>query len=257
MKPSHPRFRFFMCLGSFLASMSCGSPQIIIDTAKLDQAYIPLLFLTGQSETTQPEAIQLFDRFIRRWHLYYGHYQAANQINPEWGQGLDKVNITIRSVEDSLVANASLPTIHKMLESVRVDLMNLRQKNQIGYALDELTAFHELMEPMVTAATQMEIDSTKAEQYIAPILNHLEAAQKQWLRVQMVRFDPVLYNLNEDDLQVLKDEISEIKKLLETLDLYVNTHDTIQIATTTRSLKPIFVKLYLLFGDFNETKQKI
>ena len=255
MKQIFRRIRFISGSLFVLSLLNCGSPQIIVDTAKLDQAYIPLLFMTGQPETTQLQAIQLFDRFIRRWHLFYGHYQAANQINPAWGNGLDSVNITIRAVEDSLLEQSDLATIHKMLETVRLDLMTLRRNNQIGYALDELTAFHEIMEPMAAAAGQMHADSAKAEQFVQPILNHLEAAQKQWLRVQMVKFDPVLFNLDETDVEAFISGKSDLQNQLNLLERAVVTHDTPQIAATAKALKPQFVKIYLLFGDFGGSNQ--
>lgn len=256
MKQIFRRVRFMLGSLLLLSFINCSSPQIIVDTAKLDHAFIPLLYVTGQPETTQLQAIQLFDRFIRRWHLFYGHYQTANQINPAWGLGLDSVTIIVRSLEDSLIANVSLSSLHKRLETVRIKLMKLRQNNQIGYALDELTAFHEVMEPMAAAAVQMQTDSARAEQFVQPIINHFEPAQKQWLRVQMVNFDPVLFNLNENEMEALNAGKLVIQNQLKQLEQAIITHDTAQIAATAKALKPKFVEIYLLFGDFSESNHK-
>lgn len=245
------KFRLaFVALAAF-ALMGCGNPTIVEDTAELDQAFIPLLYLSERADTTTVEAIRIFDRFVRRWHLFYGNYYTANQINPKWGAGLDQINQQVNAIEDSLVDRRSLSGIHTMLESIRDDMIHLRRENQIAYALDEFNTFHRIMEPLWESAAEMETEPTRAEQFIKPILRGLTDAEKQWKRVQMVRIDPMLYGLSPDEEKQLRAGIQTIQITLNQLNTAINNRDSDTIISLLKTVKQDFATIYLLFGDFD------
>ncbi|MCF7901991.1 MAG: hypothetical protein K9M19_01060 [Candidatus Marinimicrobia bacterium] len=234
-----------------LTLMGCGNPKIIEDTAQLDQAFIPLLYVSEHVDTTTTETMRMFDRFVRRWHLFYGNYYTANQINPKWGQSLDQINQKVNAIEDSLVDRHSLSGIHTMLEFIRHDLTQLRRENQIAYPLDEFTAFHAIMDPMWAAADSIEMQPEKSDQYVKPILHNMTTAEKQWMRAQMVRIDPILYELSEEEERQLRQGIQAIQSKLNELNAAANRHDATGMAELAKAIKHDFEKIYLLFGDFD------
>ncbi|MCF7796219.1 MAG: hypothetical protein K9N11_02920 [Lentisphaeria bacterium] len=243
--------RLFWVYLAVFALMGCGNPKIIEDTVQLDQAFIPLLYATEQGDSTTAEIMAKFDRFVRRWQLFYGSYYTANQINPKWGLSLDKINQRVNAIEDSLVDRKVLSGIHTMLESIRDDLTKLRWDNQIAYALDEFTAFHTIMKPMWAAADSMVIEPDEAEKHVKPILHHMVDAEKQWRRVQMVRIDPILFDLTETEAQKLHQGIQTIQAKLTQLNDAINRSDIMQMAELVRGIKPEYEKIYLLFGNFD------
>lgn len=245
------KFRLLWVYLILFALVGCGNPKIIEDTAELDQAFIPLLFLSEHIDTTTTEAIQLFDRFVRRWHLFYGNYYTANQINPKWGQSLDQINQKVNAIEDSLVDRQSLSGIHTMLESMRRDLTQLRRENQIAYALDEFMAFHAIMEPMWEAAEKIDAEPENAEQYVEPIRHNMAMAEKQWMRAQMIRIDPMLFQLTQDEEQQLHHGIEAVQSKLNQLNTAIANHDSAVMAQLVKAIQQDFEKIYLLFGDFN------
>lgn len=230
----------------------CAQDSLIRDTAVLDKALIPALFVTGQGKV---ETSQLSMKFLKEgWAQYKGMYLGAQPKDAQWKKDLDKVEDHIRNADRIVAGGAGLSNAHNELEGARIILMKARQRSKIEYFPDYLTEFHEHMEEIFDAANK-KTPETLSDKDMETIRKALPQAVAIWSTAKKARFDAELYGFSQEQVKKMNTLHQAEEEALAALQEALKTGARGEIIKHATSLKGKFVPVYLLFGDFERLKK--
>lgn len=217
-------------------------------TIEMDRQYIPALIATSQQN--QAAAQDAMSDFSQEWVKFSGAF-AIHSTDPEWQYFMD---IATNKVSEAFVdvQEGKLRKAHEALETVRITLHGLRERNGIDYYVDELNAYHQYMENIVKTIQNRKSDQfTKAE---------IKTIQKNWAEVwprwenirrhvSRAEFDQTLFGFSDDRLVELKQAVAEEQAALYQLKRALLNGSDKLIADAGLGLVPGFKRTYRTFGD--------
>jgi hypothetical protein len=228
-----------------------GSTSLVQDIVLFDQNYIPALELTryGSGKAVDASMQQL----EAHWKRFHSRYYTFELDDPYWRSDFDFVALMIAEAADIVRSGGDLLEAHRVLAGVRKVFMQIRLRNRIDYFLDYLTAFHEPMETIVRAAT----DKTPENITITDVDDMrvaLPEALRLWARVCRQQPDVALFALDTERLihmqTYMRQESDALEQLQQTLQGLGEQVDEASIIRAALGIRPPFVRMMLLFGDF-------
>lgn len=232
--------------------MVYGGDTLIKDMTIFDKAYIPSLFLTGQGKV---EESQLSMKFLREeWMVFKKKYYSAQPNDAQWEKDMDKVEALIMAADKIITGGKDLSIAHEDLEGVRLILMEARQRNKIEYFPDYLTLFHGHMEEIFEVAENKKPE-TLSEKDIQTIEKVLPKILASWEAIKKAKFNPELFEFNPEKVQKMKSLQQAEEDALLALQEALKKGDKAEIIKYSLSLKPKFIPIYMLFGDFDRLKK--
>jgi hypothetical protein len=240
-------------LSFVLAPLTVYSQEALIkDTAVFDKAYIPALFLTGQGKIQESKASM---KFLKEgWAAFKKKYYASQPKDLQWRKDMDEVEELILSADETVASGQDLPSAHEDLETVRTILMDARQRNKIEYFPDTLTEFHGVMEEIFDTVDKKKPE-TLSDKDIGTLKDLLPDAQEVWDTAKKAKFDAALYGFKPEQAQKMKTLHKEEENALVALNGALEKGNKADIIKHALSLKPKFIAVYLLFGDFERLKK--
>jgi hypothetical protein len=236
----------------FIPLMGYGQDTIIKDTAVFDKAYVPALFLTGQGKV---EESKLSMKFLKEgWTTFTKKYYSAQPNDVQWKKDMDKVEDLIMATDKTVAGEKDLPGAHEDLEGVRMILMDARKRNKIEYFPDYLTEFHGYMEEIFDAADKKKPE-TLSEKDIETIKEALPDAIEAWDEAKKSKFNPELYGFSPEQVGKMRNLQKTEEDALLALQEALKNGDKAEIIKHALSLKPKFIPVYMLFGDFERLKK--
>jgi hypothetical protein len=213
--------------------------------AAFDRAYIPALARTNQGDANA--ARQALDQFAQAWDTrFMPELRSWFPEDDQWARELSGIAQGIAAARVHLEGD-QLQKAHESLEPIRDSLMTARQRHQISYPLDQLSAFHATMEAIVQPAMQVEVPLSA--EYIEELRSLVTRAETQWKLVEETAFDPELFQLNEAKQARVTSSKNEERAALQELTAALNGDNHQAIIAAARKLKPPFAKLYITFGE--------
>ena len=229
-----------------------GQDAMIKDTAVFDKAFIPALFLTGQGKV--PESKSAMKVLKESWATFKKKYYSAQPKDNQWKKDMDEVEDLIMSADETVTGGTDLPSAHEDLEGIRTTLMDARQRNKIDYFPDLLTEFHGVMEEIFDTVDKKKPE-TLTDKDIQILNDLLPDAQETWDAAKKAKFDVALYGFKPEQLQKMKSLHKEEEDALLALKGALEKRNKADVIKHALSLKPKFVAVYLLFGDFDRLKK--
>lgn len=222
------------------------------DMAALDKVYIPALALTSQGNKAAAErAMRLM---LAEWAVFKKNHLSDFNKNKADKNDLAIIDQMISDAERMVSLNGKLNEAHETLEGVRNTFLQIRKRNHIDYYIDYTTRFHEPMEAIVLAAKGKTAE-TLTDAMLSKIKVDFATAEQEWRNLQKASFDPVLFSFSaEKDAQrrnYIKAQAEALGKLKQALE----SGDKRAIIKAAMAIKPNFVSLFLMFGDFEKVKQ--
>jgi flagellar biosynthesis chaperone FliJ len=224
---------------------------LVQDIVLFDQNYIPALELTryGSGEAVNAAMQQL----QTHWRQFHSRYYTFELDDPYWRSDFDFVTLMIAEAADIVRSGGNLLEAHRALAGVRKVFMQIRLRNRIDYFLDYLTAFHEPMEAIVRAATDKTPESITITD-VDDMRIALPEALRLWERVCRQQPDTELFALDTERLihlqTYIRQENDALEQLQHTLQGLGEQVDEASIIRAALSIRPPFVRLMMLFGDF-------
>lgn len=221
------------------------------DMVAFDKAYIPALALTSQTNKAATEkAMKLM---VAQWSVFKKKHAKTFNRNKADKANLAVIDKLISDAEHIVRENEKTDEAHEVLEGVRNTFLKIRERNSINYYIDYTTKFHEPMEAIVLIAKGKTAE-TLTEEMLLKIKDNFKVAQQDWENLQNASFDPALFSFSaEKDAQRLgyiKAETEAMNKLINALE----NGNKGGIIKAAMGIKPNFVSLFLMFGDFEKVK---
>jgi hypothetical protein len=238
-------------LGLAFLIISCAPKNLQKEFASFDKFYIPALSLTSQGKMEQSKVAMMLLK--EKWKTFKGKYYNHIPKDSEWKQNFDDVEQMILEADEIVKNGEDLLGAHELLESVRFTFMELRKRNGIDYYVDYLTEFHEPMEEIVLTAkgktpdTLTDADMSKIRELLAESSHLLD-------KIETARFDASLFGFSDEKAELMNEYVRLEFESLSKLRQSIENGDKNLIIKSAAGIKPNFVKLFLLFGDFESTK---
>jgi hypothetical protein len=218
------------------------------DMVALDRAYVPALAVTNQPRADT--AKRAIDRLRTQWNAFRAAYPVAPAgfDAAAWKRAEAGIEAAIADAEAKIAA-ARLPDAHEALEHVREAQYTLRRGANMPYWLDDLTAFHTVMEKIAGAGAGKTAE-TLTDADVAAIRAALPEAERTWQQVLARRGDSARYGIAPDRDGALQKQLDAETQTLAALKAALANGDRGAIAKEAYATKPAFSKLFVMFGDF-------
>lgn len=221
------------------------------DMVTFDKAYITALALTSQTNKTAAEKAMKLT--VAEWAVFKKNHVKTFNKNKSDKADLAKIDQLISNAERIVQANEKTDEAHEVLEGVRNTFLKIRERNSIVYYIDYTTKFHEPMEAVVLTVKGKTAE-TLTEEMLLKIKDNFKVAEQDWENLQKASFDPVLFSFTAEKetqrLGYIKAETEAMNKLKKALE----GDDKETIIKASMGIKSNFVKLFLMFGDFEKIK---
>jgi len=226
--------------------------ELLNDFVTLDQAYVPVLFLTNMEKLNPSK--ESMQRLNQVWSTFKDKYYTYNSDDSQWKKDLDKIDQIVREASGIVTANGNLIAAHETLEEVRYTLFDTRRRNGIDYFVDYLTDFHDPMEHIVLRA-KGKTPQTLTDDDIADIEESLPHTMALWHKVINANFDKALYGFDGDKYDQMQATIQAETQSLEELKSALNEKsDKEMIIKKSMGIKKNFAQLFSMFGNFQGLK---
>ncbi|MBL8332907.1 MAG: hypothetical protein JNM08_07390 [Rubrivivax sp.] len=219
---------------------------------RLDALYIPALSLTSAAQTdakAAPRAVQALERLRQAWPALRAALAATPPTaaaGADWNRALAAVARQIAQAE-AAVAKAAWHDAHEALEPVRIELMKVRRSAGYDYFVDRLTAFHEPMEVLALAGSQLQPQGLDA-----PKRGELERAfaeaSARWREVETHLPDPRRHGLSAAREAQFRQGVAAETQALARLSDALRGTDAAALLAAARAIKPPFARAFTAFG---------
>lgn len=221
---------------------------VLREMVALDRVYIPVLAFTSQDKLEASR--KSMKRLVQGWDDFKTNTLDMHKLDPLWDEDMDKVENYIRVAEDIVHQGVSIKSAHDELEHIRNVMLHVRERNDMDYFPDYLTRFHESMEAIVlTVKGKTSEQLTDAQ--VNEIKLEVEKAYLLWQDVISAKLEPKLFGFSPQQMiQIEKLKLDELRAI-EELQRALVSGDNDNIISYGVAIKPVFAKLFMMFGDFS------
>ena len=245
-------FRTFQVLTMSLVLTGVASANdhaLLRATIEMDRQYIPALIYTRQGDAES--AAQAMMRFSTQWSDFVTTF-AVSSDDPQWQHYLD---IASGMVSEAFVdiQEGDLSAAHHQLESVRITLQGLRERNGISYYVDELNAYKPYMDALVATGLAKKPGQRFTRAQILTLQKNWAQVWPRWQQIRQhvsqAKFDQELFGFSDDHLVELKQAVALEQMALNRLRQALRTGTHQEMADAAIGLELGFMRSYRAFGD--------
>lgn len=221
----------------------------------LDAVYIPALFLTSAAQAdpgAADKARKAVAALETRWQaLMPGlRQELAGAGGARTATARKTVEGVHRHIQSGAraVAAGQFKAAHEALEEVRVDLLQARRAVGLDYFVDRLTAFHEPMEVLALAGTQLKpgqltpVERARLEQAYVH-------ARALWHQIEAHRPDLAAHGLTGNRAAQFMAGMAAETDALARLSDALRGADAAALLRAASAIKPPFAKVFTAFGQ--------
>ncbi len=238
------RILLLLALITLSTAAAGAATDIRAEMAALDRAFIPVWALTLEGRLDL--AAKAMPLLQREWYGFKERHYGDKTPDTGWRNDFDRIDALIREADAILDGGRFPDLVRAPLERVPVLLAGLRQRGGIDYYPDYLIAFRVAMDGLVAADGDKEL---RAES-IARIRALYPAAREAWGRLPASGPGPA-FRLTAAQRESLPGMIEAESRALAALGRALDANDAAAIAAAALALRPAFLSIYYLFGDFH------
>lgn len=243
-------FIVLLSITAFQVSARAQNPDstALREMVAFDKAFIPALVYTNSKVQDSSEIAMKY--VLTAWNKFKADNEKPIGIDSQWNTDIKTVSHLLGEADTLIIKDSNLYEAHLKLENVRTIFVNMRELNDIEYYPDNLITFHALMEAMLNIVENTKPADLNQEQ-VEGISIILPQAMSTWHNVEQSKFDKKLFGFSDQKVDTLNQLINQEQLALSTLQSALDSNNNAEIIKDIKSIKPIFMKVYLLFGDFN------
>lgn len=234
-----------------LLSLGAARAEPIDDMIAFDAVYIPALALStgaAQDANKAAKARVALAALRAQWPALQRRLGASwgTRAPAGWSGVLSRTGQHIdQAVQAS--ARSDWHLAHEALEPVRIDMMKARQRHGMDYFIDRLTAFHEPMELLATAASTTPPAALDARRRAELERAYLQA-RVLWRGIEMQPVDETRYGLSATRRAQLHTAVDDETRALGQLSDAFRANDNLRLLKAAAAIKPPFSRAFTAFG---------
>lgn len=234
----------------FSLSSSCEDENVDVllhDMAEFDKAYIPVLYYVRQGEMDNAKRSVFF--LNHSWQKVNRKYKSLNPENDDWQEAFRMADAWLSDAYYSIDA-IQPKDAYIFLDHVRYQMMDLRSQHGIDYYLDDVWEF----EASLDLAEEVAVDQMLCLLDYCEFEDIVKDMNEQWKIVEKAKIDVKLFNLNEEDLKVLKNQKKKLQEAIIVFNQAVEEMEGENLAMTATFLRQAYLEYLAGFGDFISSK---
>jgi len=169
---------------------------------------------------------------------YHDAPPSAYRKDRLWKRDLDAISTGISTAVTQAEAG-DLAGAHEALEPIRHIWLQIRERNDVRWFGDQLTKFHDVMEPAVQAAI-----AGVTEENLAGFQKRVDAVSTSWQGVLGFKHDP----RSKERRRLLADMLAAETQAIGNLRSAVEARDYPNLKPLAQAVQKSYAALYLAFG---------
>lgn len=234
----------------FSLASSCEEENVNVllqDMAEFDKAYIPVLYYTRRGEMDNAKRSVFF--LNHSWQKVNRKYKNINPENDDWQEAFRMTDAWLSDAYYSIDAMQPKDA-YIFLDHVRYQMMELRMKNGIDYYLDDVWEF----EASLDLAEEVAVDQMLCLLDYCEFEDIVKDLNEQWKIVEEAKVDAELFDLDAEDLKVLKNQKKKLQEAIIVFNQAVEEMEGENLAMTATFLRQAYLEYLAGFGDFISSK---
>lgn len=230
------------------------TPALTAEMAQVSRAYVPALFYTNNTAAPQPiaaagsAALTLLDT---RWQAFVTHSAATFPPATTAKPAVDTHLLAAKSTLDQVTAYpADLSNAHENLEEIRTVMLQMRSDNSIDDVMDSLTLAHRSMGDVVAAFAGATTPALLTQQHKADLSLQLVNYTNAFNALEARKIEDDLFGFSAAKTQWVQAALTATIQNNTALQDALLLNDNAVILAAANKVKPLFVKLFLAYGDF-------
>lgn len=241
-----------LLLTTFLISSasSCEEEDVNVmlqDMAKLDSAFIPVLFYVRNGEMQNAKKSVFY--LNHNWQIFENKYKNVLPENDDWQENFRMTSAWLSDAYTSIDANAALDA-YIYLDHVRYQMIELREQHQLDYFLDGVWEFEARLDVVEEVAVDQMLcllDFCEFEKLVADM-------NEAWDEIKIEKKDLALLEMDEDKLKFLRFHKGKLKDAIHDFNFAVEEAEGESLAIAATFLKVAYLEYLSSFGDFISSK---
>jgi hypothetical protein len=238
----------FVFLFSLVSSCEEDNVNVLLhDMAEFDKAYIPVLYYVRQGEMDNAKRAVFF--LNHSWQKVNRKYKNLNSENDDWQEAFRMTDAWLSDAYFSIDAMQPKEA-YIFLDHVRYQMMDLRIKNDIDYYLDDVWEF----EASLDLAEEVAVDQMLCLLDYCEFEDIVKDLNEQWKIMTKAKVAAELFDLNAEDLKVLKNKKEKLQAAIIVFNQAVEEMERENLAMTATFLRQAYLEYLAGFGDFISSK---
>lgn len=244
-----------LCVLAFLllpwAASAAGLKE---DMVALDRAFVPAYGVLNRTPPQPEDAKRAMEALNMQWAGFRQKYMAAQGGDPQWPSDMAKIDRMMAAASRIVDSGQELPKARDELKGMRMTFLDMRQRLNMPYLLDDVVRFHDPMEAIhLTARGKTGEQLTDAD--IARITALFNEAEQRWAKVQSAAGDSV-FAPTAERREALGKLLASETRAVDALRQALAAGDREAIAKSAQGLRGPFTALHSSFGEAGAAEKK-
>lgn len=235
-----------------LFPLAASAADLKEDMVALDRAFIPAYGVLNRTPAEPENAKRAMDALNTQWAGFRQKYTAAQGGDTQWPSDMAKIDRMMVAATRIVDTGTDLPKARDELKGMRQTFLDMRQRLNMPYLLDDVVRFHDPMEAIhLTARGKTGEQLSDAD--VAKITALFSEAEQRWAKVQSAAGDAA-FTPTAERREALNKLMANESRALNVLKQALAAGDREAIAKSAQGLRGPFTALHSSFGGTQEKK---
>jgi len=236
----------FCLLALMLFPFTASAAGLKEDMVALDRAFIPAYGVLNRTPAEPENAKRAMDALNAQWAGFRQKYTAAQGGDAQWPSDMAKIDRMMVEATRIVDGGTDLPKARDELKGMRQAFLDMRQRLNMPYLLDDVVRFHDPMEALhLTARGKTGEQLSDAD--VARISALFSEAEQRWAKVRSATVDSVFAPTAERG-EALNKLMGNESRAVDVLKQALAAGDREAIAKSAQGLRGPFTALHSSFG---------
>ncbi len=229
-----------------LFPLTSSAADLREDMVALDRTFVPAYGVLNRTPAEPENAKRAMEALNTQWASFRQKYTAAQGGDTQWPSDMAKIDRMMVAASRIVDTGADFPKARDELKGMRQTFLDMRQRLNMPYLLDDVIRFHDPMEAIhLTARGKTGEQLSDAD--VARISTLFREAEQRWAKVQSATVDSV-FAPTAERREILSKLMANESRAVDVLKQALAAGDREAIAKSAQGLRGPFTALHSSFG---------
>ena len=237
-----------------LFPLTASAADLKKDMVALDRVFVPAYGVLNRTPPQPEAAKRAMAALNMQWAGFKRNYMAAQGGDTQWPSDMAKIDRMMVAASRIVDTGTDFPKARDELKGIRQTFLDMRQRLNMPYLLDDVVRFHDPMEALhLTARGKTGEQLSDAD--VARITALFSEAEQRWTKVQSAAGDSA-FAPTADRREALNKLMANETRALDVLKQALAAGDREAIAKSAQGLRGPFTALHSSFGGGSTLEKK-
>jgi hypothetical protein len=229
-----------------LFPLTSSAADLREDMVALDRTFVPAYGVLNRTPAEPENAKSAMEALNTQWASFRQKYMATQGGDTQWPSDMAKIDRMMVAASRIVDTGADFPKARDELKGMRQTFLDMRQRLNMPYLLDDVIRFHDPMEAIhLTARGKTGEQLSDAD--VARISALFSEAEQRWAKVRSATVDSVFAPTAERG-EALNKLMGNESRAVDVLKQALAAGDREAIAKSAQGLRGPFTALHSSFG---------